>query len=295
MSEVLDPEKLFVTDPNIPEFGVDGIGQQGKPDDEVEDESATEEEDSEKASEDEVTEDESEEVDEDETGDSEEDDTKADDGEDADEGDVFEIDGKEYTPESLSAKIVELERGSLRQSDYTKKTQELADTRKGIESNVAFVNAVKDADLMDSIVEALETSGVANAKEMVQAVINGDAGEHPDSIELAGMKDHLAQLDDEKEAEAKLDEEVQSLADRKEIDISEANKVRRFAEERYNETGTVLNMDDAYDLFLVRNGKLKVKRKQPTVPNTPRAKKGVKPKGESGKFEKMSAEHLFID
>lgn len=298
MEKHLDPEKLFTTDPNIPEFEEDGIGYQGKPEGDGDNQEPEEK--------DEPDEDvEAEESDDDESdGDGEDVDGEEDEPEnpeggesedDKPDGDVFEIDGKEYTAEALSDHIIELEKGSLRQSDYTKKTQELADTRRGVEADVAFVNAVKDADLMDSIAEALETAGVKGAKELVENALNGNAGEHPDTIALAELKGEMDRVESEKEAETRLNAEVESLAERKEIDISEAQKVRQFAEERYEQDGTVLTLDDAYDLYLVRNGKLKVKRKQPTVPKTPSKKSGGKPKGDAGKWDKMSAEHLFTD
>ena len=296
----LDPEQLFVEDENIPEFDEDGIGHQGKPEAKVEDGDPPKKEEPEDGDGDD--DDESDEGagddgdgDDDPADDDDPSDDDPADGDDEPDGDVFEIDGKEYTVESLTKHLSELESGSLRQSDYTQKTQKLAEMRKGVEADIAFVKAVKDADLMDSIAEALEEAGVKDAKKLVDMALKSEPGEHPDTLELAELRGRLQKIEDEKEAEAALAKEVQELADRKEIELSEAQKVRQFAEERYEQTGTVLTLDDAYDLYLVRNGKLKVKRKQPAVPNTPKAKKGGKPVGGEEKWERMSDQHLFID
>ena len=293
----LDPNELFIVDPNIPESEEDGIGYREKPDDEEEGEDASKIIEPENASEDEPEDDgdEPDKKEEDETSESEDGNAEDESGKSHAEEDVFEINGKEYTPESLSAHIADLERGSLRQSDYTTKTQTLAEQRKSLDSSVEFINALKDADLMDSIVEALETADVKNAKELAEKVLSGNAGEHPDTIKLQEVQSRLEQAETEKEAEKKLDEKVNIFAESKEIPLADAQAVRKFAEDFYEDKGVALDLDDAYDLWLVRKGKTVVKRKQPSVPNTPSAKRGGKPKGEGAKWDKMSAEHLFVD
>lgn len=289
----LDPEQLFVEDPDIPDVRDDDDGQQEESESESED-GAAEQEEHEESVEDEIET--KEEVDEDETGEQQDGDSETGDSEDDAQGDEFEIGGKEYTTETLTDYIVELEKGSLRQSDYTKKTQELAGYRKGAEADVAFVSALKDADLMDSISEALDEAGIKNAKQLVANALSGDAGEHPDSIRLKEMESEVDRLSTEAEAEKELEAKVESLAERKEITSEEANEVRKLAEDLYETKGTVLDLDDAYDLWQVRKGKLTVKRKTPTVPKTPSKKRGPKPQKENdAKYERMQDQYLFTD
>ncbi len=289
MSELeLDPEQLFVEDPNAPDVRDEGEpyddedGHQVKPESEVEEETATEDEESQEA------------ID----GDPEDDgDPKDSDSEEPnaepEAGDVFEVGGKEYTLEALAGHIDDLERGSLRQSDYTKKTQELADSRKGLQSNVDLVSALQKADLMKPVMEALEDAGVSNAQEMVNNVINGVVPDHPDSIELESIRGEREAEVEEKNAEKALQEEIDAFAKRKGIDSVEAQNVRKFAEDRFNEDGVALPLEDAYDLYRVRSGKLSVKRKQPSIPKTPSKKAGGKPPTEEY-GDRMEASKLFI-
>jgi hypothetical protein len=287
----LDPEKLYIDDPDIPDaVEDDDDGHQEDSDADEETESA--DEDSQDASGDEDESEESDE-DEDEAGEQQDGDTTADDGEAPPEGDVFEINGEEYTTESLSAKLVELERGSLRQSDYTTKTQALAEQRKSIEANVAFVEQLKKADLMESIQEALKESGIPDADKLVGSVLNGVPVEHPDTQELMTLKEQLKALEDEKEAETLLEKEMSGLIEKKKISASDATEVRKFAEELYNTKGTVLDLEEAYDLWRVRKGDMTVKRKQPSIPKTPDQKKGTKPNTEQY-GDRMEASKLFI-
>ena len=205
--------------------------------------------------------------------------------------DVFEVNGKEYTPASLSEYIAELESGSLRQSDYTKKTQELAGRRKALDSDVSFVKMLKENDLIGTIKDVLIEAKVDGAEKLVDAVVSGNAGEHPDSIELSELRQRLDDIEAEKEAESKLSEMVDELAKSKGITREEALKVRKFAEDLYNEKGTALQLEDAFDLYSVRQGKVVVKRKQPSAPKTPSAKRGAKPPKVD---DHMDADKLFI-
>jgi hypothetical protein len=292
----LDPKMLWEDEDEF-ESEEPEAGQQEEPDTEVEDtDNATENNESDNAgeSEDSGESEESEESeDEDETGGSESKDEGRDD-EDTPKGDVFEIGGEEYTLEKLNEKFAELERGSLRQSDYTKKTQALSDSRKALDADVSFVQMIKDADLMDSIKDALEEAGVREAGITVEAVLKGNPIEHPDSIKLREMEADMKRIEEERDAEKQLEQEVQSLADSKKIPLSKANDVRKFAEELYEQKGTVLDLTDAYDLFLARKGETIIKRKQPSIPKTPKVSKGSKPVAK-GEFDEWDADKLFVD
>ena len=286
MEVALDPKLLFDES--------DDIGQQEVPESDTEESEAVEEVDSENAEEAGEDQEGTENAETEESAESgEADDSTAEDaeGESSAEADVFEINGQEYTLDALNEHIAELERGSLRQSDYTKKTQELSVKRKAIEANVQFVEALKSNDLMDSVKEALVDAGV-DAK-LVDSVVSGDLYEHPDTTELQQLREQLETVQAEREAEVELDNMVKSLSESKSISIEEANNVRKFAEELYEQKGTLVDLEDAYDLYRVRKGKVTVTRKQPSLPKTPRPTSGGKP--QKGVTDHMDEDQLFID
>ena len=151
---------------------------------------------------------------------------------------------------------------------------------------------MKDNDLLDSIKDALVDSNVKGAEEIVKRVMTADVGEHPDSLELNELKSKLQSLEEEREAERNLSVMVDELAEAKGITKDEALQVRKFAEELYEQKGTLVQLDDAYDLWTVRKGSVVVKKRQPSVPKTPSAKRGGKPKQEGS--DHLDENRLFI-
>lgn len=81
------------------------------------------------------------------------------------EGDTFIVDGKEYTAE----RIAELESGQLRQSDYTKKTQALAEKRKQVDTLIIELN---------DVIAGFESSIDSDESELDQLLEDGDTSEY---------------------------------------------------------------------------------------------------------------------
>lgn len=73
------------------------------------------------------------------TDEDEDDDATEDDGDDADLEDVYLIDGEEVT----ASELMEWRQNGLRQSDYTKKTQEAAEQRQALQQELTAFNAEK--------------------------------------------------------------------------------------------------------------------------------------------------------
>lgn len=214
------------------------------------------------------------------------------DGKEDAQGDAFEVNGKEYTTETLTDYIVELENGSLRQSDYTKKTQEVSGERKALESNMALMSAIKSADLMDSVVDALKESGNKDAEALVQAVVDGVEVAHPDTQALTELQGKLDSIESEKSAEIQLSADITDLVTLKGLTKADGESIIEFAEKYFTEKGVALPLESAFDLWQVDSGKTIVKRKQPSIPKTPSAKSGVKPP-DNGEWDTWEASKLF--
>ena len=109
--------------------------------------------------------------------------SEADDEEESDDGDseevVLKVDGEEIT-----VTMDELKKGYSRQSDYTKKTQELAEQRKAIEEEVKTLDYLRvQRDLQPDVI-ALHKKGQEIQKAM-EAVTNGYIEEDGEMVRLS--------------------------------------------------------------------------------------------------------------
>lgn len=82
---------------------------------------------------------------------------------DPDAEDEVDLDGdKLVVPKAIAAKLKALQEGNLRHADYTRKTQEIADTRKDYEGRLAVVQ--KTAVQQQEFVQDIAALGALNAK-----------------------------------------------------------------------------------------------------------------------------------
>ena len=111
--------------------------------------------------------------------------SEADDDEGSDEGDdtevVVKVDGEE-----LTITMDELKKGYSRQSDYTKKTQELAEQRKVIEEETKTLDYLRvQRDLQPAVI-ALNTKA-QKIQEAMDAVTNGYIEQDGQLIQLLSL------------------------------------------------------------------------------------------------------------
>lgn len=103
----------------------------------------------------------------------------------------IKLKGGEYTLDELEAKLAELERGGLREADYTRKTQEVAQARKTLETHAARISQA----------EADFNSGL----QLVEAILSKHVPAPPDASML--QKDPLGYL----EAKESYDAQIRTL------------------------------------------------------------------------------------
>lgn len=197
------------------------------------------------------------------------------------------IDGDEYTPEDLK----ELLLGNLRQQDYTKKTQEVAEQRKSIEPFLDFIEKIKDkselvSDLKDLIGEEIDE----DTANLIDKVIEADTGINPYKTEL---DDSITRLE-EIESTLSLDNEKTQLMKDFSLKEDEADAVIAFAIKKFEEDGIALPLSAAHKQMDYDNMKKKVSQKaKPEVPKfsdkTTGAKKITTPE-KIGSFEDIKAE-----
>jgi len=183
----------------------------------------------------------------------------------------FNIQGMNATENDL----IEWKNNGLRQADYTRKTQELANERKAVTevhteaSNiVSFFNQIMKNETIKNILEETISDNIENGKDLLEQVLKFDSKKfrHPAEIERDEALEKLA----EKEGEKKVDEVIETFANAKGISKEDAMKVLdktiMISANQAKELGLtgkqaeqfVIPMDVAYYQML-SNGELTVK------------------------------------
>jgi len=183
----------------------------------------------------------------------------------------YKIGDEEITLEEFE----ELKKGSLRQSDYTKKTQELAEIRKTIQPLIEAKNQMKSKEIPeDEIAEIFVDAGVN--EEIAKAIAAGDFENvklpDPTTEELEKLKEENQNLI----AFQRLMEERDKLAEKDGIGLKVANEILEKAIEYHEKTGVAIPLEDMYKLIKYPELENKVKDEGIKTPVTANKTAGAK-------------------
>lgn len=189
----------------------------------------------------------------------------------------FKIDEKVYT-ETEVKKFIE---DSVNKEDWqkvnTEKAQETATERKAVEPIVQLIEKLKGkpTEAIQAVKEELIEVLGEEAKSIIDTAFDFDAKEYPNP--------YKKELDDEREKNAELEgekavnEALNKLADDHKLSDTKKKEVHEFWLKKFNETGEVLEFEDAYKLMDYETQKKKAEeKKKPEIPKVPEKKAGAK-------------------
>jgi len=187
---------------------------------------------------------------------------------------VFEIHSEWLKDKNkfTESEIVDAIRGQMRGSDYKKKTAELAEQRRGFESVRQFADALKQADIEESLIETLQDAGIEDAEKIVKAAFAMEPIEHPDSGKVSELSSELEAT----RANLALIESKEELQEELNLKRETVNAVYDYAVKRFADTGQFLSLKDAYKLGDF-DKRATVKKVQPAIPTPPKVTPGAKP------------------
>ena len=196
------------------------------------------------------------------------------DNKDGDDPPSIEVDGEVYTPE----RIKELQEGSLRWNDYTKKTQELGEIRKQVEPLLQLVEKLKaDKSLMEDIRESLDE----DLRPLFDAAVNLDtkAVQHPDSKELETLRAQVTEY----QAREAIEKDKSDLVSKYGITREQADQVLEAAIQYHEEKKVYRDLETQCEIMISKGlipGKKTEEKSQEkkTTPKTPK----IPPKGGGG-------------
>ena len=190
---------------------------------------------------------------------------------------VFKVGEKVYTEVEMK-KFIE---DSVNKEDWkkvnTEKAQETAAERKAVEPIVQLIEKLKGkpAEAIQAVKEELIEVLGEEAKSIIDTAFNFDAGEYPNPYkkELDEEREKNAELEGEKAVDAALSK----LAEDHKLSDAKKKEVHEFWLKKYNETGEVLEFEDAYKLMDYETQKKKAEeKKKPEIPKVPEKKAGAK-------------------
>lgn len=207
---------------------------------------------------------------------------------------TVEIDGTEVV---LTAE--EVQKGYLRQGDYTRKTQEIADQKRRLETLDRFEKSL-DADPQLTLSQLAEAYGVELTPAQQQAVQDAGSELDPDDpiqAELAELRKFRTTVEqqfsrqEEAAVQAQIDADLDAV--RTEFGAADLDEIAllEFAVER-----NIPNLKDAYRLQQAlesEKAKVDAERKQATKPTVPVEGGGSAPAVSEGGNVKMTLDEAF--
>jgi len=189
---------------------------------------------------------------------------------------IFKIGEKVYTEAEMNKFIEDSANKEEWQKTNTEKAQETAAMRKAVEPVVQLIDKLKgNAETVQEIKEILSEVLGEEAKSIIDSAFNFDSNEHlnPFKKELNEALDENAELKGEKAVNNALNE----LATKHKLSDTKKKEVNDFWLKKFEETGEILEFEDAYKLMDYEYQKKKAEEKKPPVPpKVPEKKAGAK-------------------
>ncbi|MBC8402827.1 MAG: hypothetical protein H8E14_15185 [Candidatus Marinimicrobia bacterium] len=197
----------------------------------------------------------------------------------------IEIDGEEFT----IADVKEWKEGGLRQSDYTRKAQELAtergtvdDQRKAVMPMIQLVEKIKgDNEFVTALTESIEDVFDADTAKLFKAVLAQDptkvGNPFKDQLDkVTGDFNELWQRDAFTTEVASLRSAVKK-EDKVDLNDEDVGKISDYAVKKFDETGRLLSLHDAYKLmnYKANAGTKPTPVKKPNPPNLVKKRRGA--------------------
>jgi len=179
----------------------------------------------------------------------------------------YKFDGNEWIPEANKVKIGDSEFTDIElldaledsqnkkkwQTENTKKSQELAETRKTVEPIVDFIKTLKgENEIIETLKTLLEDEGKTDILEKLNTVLDDNkikAYKSPYLDEIETYKGQIAKIEEDKAFE--IDREM--VKKKYQIGDKKVDEVIGWANKRFDESGVTMTMEDALKSYDYEN------------------------------------------